>query len=303
MKKQFLQSASMIMLLFLTTGCTLWDQWMGDDEKKPVKTQTSKQDAITEQTTVMDKKKIPEILSKAQSAQQKTEGSSYQIEGMQKLRNEEGPINHNQISLTGTELKSSDTIHLTGKINEKKNYEVWKAQDMIYEKMTSEWLKRKTSEAKRSPFDTLVILEQAMSSFENIRQTQGLILKEENGKYIVSASSEYLNHSPAIKKQITQYIQEGVQTALSESNSALKLDQVNIKDFRLIYEINGDDYQYFKIKMALSYDYTLNGKTFGIEEEIEKSNKGSFGGKLEVPPEVTNETKDTIDSPSMIIRT
>lgn len=301
MKKQFLQSASMIMLLFLTTGCTLWDQWMGVDEKKPI-TQTSKQDPINDQTTVMDKKKIPEILSKAKSAHQKTEGLSYQIKGMQKLLNEEGPINHNQISLAGTELKSSDTLHLRGTINEKKNYEVWKAQDTIYEKMTSEWLKRKTSEAKRSPFDTLVILDQAMSTFENIRQTQGLILKEENGNYIVSASSEYLNHSPAIKKQITQYIQEGVQTALNESNSALKLDRVNIKDFKLTYEIDGENYQYYKIKMALSYDYTLNGKNFGIEEEIEKSNKGSFDGKLEIPPEVTNEIKDTNDSPSMIIR-
>jgi hypothetical protein len=292
MKKHFLLSTSLFILL-LTTGCSLWDQWINDKPVPPSKPPAPKQMTVKQNnlgnTTIVDQKKIPEILAKANTTQQKAEKSAYQLQGLQKLTTAEGPINENALSLRGNEAKNTNTLHLTGTINDSKKYEVWKSDDMIYEKMTSEWLERKTSQAKRSPFDTLTILNQAMDSFENTTHTKGLTLKEEKGNYIVSASKKFLDQNPTTKNQMTQYIHEGMQTALSEANSNLKLNQVNIKKFVLIYEINAQDYQYFKIKMNLSYDYTLNGKTFGVEEQLEKANKGTFNGSLKVPAEVTNE--------------
>lgn len=306
MKKHFLKMASVITLLFLATGCTLWEEWMGDDQPKQPHSNLKTDAAIKKDNpnnmTVVDDKKIPEVLSKAAATKQKTANASYQIQGIQKLTNEEGPINDNKISLKGNEETKTKTLHLTGKINNSKNYEVWQSQDMIYEKMTSEWLARKTSEAKRSPFDTLVILNKAQSSLEELGHTTGVTLKEENGNYILSASKNYLNHSPAIQKEMTQYIHEGVQTALNESDSKLKLEDVNIKKFHFVYEINGSDYQYFKVKMSLSYDYTLNGKKFGVEEEIEKLNTGTFKGTLQIPSEITEENKNSNES-SNVIRT
>lgn len=298
MKKRFLRLAPVALLLFLSTGCNFWDTWMGEDEKKDEpKTvnqsnlKTSQHDSLN--TITVDQKKLPDVLRKTHQANQKLQSLSYSIRGTQKLTNQQALINHNEISLQGDEVRKDDIVHLTGKINNDKDYELWKSKNVIFEKVTSKWSKRNVSEAKRSPYDTISILDFTLDALSNPDHTTGLTLKEEQGNYIITASKKYLDQSTSIKKQMTDYLQEGVTTALNESNSTLKLDRVHIKDFSLTYEINQNDYQYYKVKLNLSYDYTLNGKTFGVEEKLEKLNKGTFNGSLKIPDHVMKAVEQT----------
>lgn len=299
MKKRFLRLAPVALLLFLSTGCNFWDTWMGEDEKKDDPkavnqsndVKTSKRDPLN--TVAIDQKKLPDVLRKTHQANQKLQSLSYSIQGTQKLTNQQALINHNQISLKGDEVRKNHIVHLTGKINNDKNYELWKSKDIIYEKMTSKWSKRNVSEAKRSPYDTISILDLTLEALENPNNTTGLTLKEDQGNYIITASMKYLDQSASMKKQMTDYLKEGVTTALNESNSTLELDRVHIKDFSLTYEINQNDYQYYKVNLNLSYDYTLNGKTFGVEEKLEKLNKGTFNGDLKIPDHVMKAVEQT----------
>lgn len=307
MRKPFLLLASVITFSLFSSGCSLWEQWTGDDEPKQIKSEKKQveQTAMNNKSNqpTLDKEKISKILASARQSDKEAKSLSYSIQGTQKLTNSDGLVNTNEITLRGDEVRNPDTIHLSGTINRSKNYEVWKTKGMIYERMTSEWLKRNSTEAKRSPFDTLVILNKVIDSLEDTENTQGLALKQKNENFIISASNQYLEETSPINHEISNYIQDGVKIALSESKSTLTVNQVKIKDFSLDYEINGSDYHFFKIKMKIIYTYNLNGKTFEIEESMEKLNKGSTDGTLEVPKEViepNDEKKESYNSPSIV---
>ena len=237
---------------------------------------------------MINDEKVVEVLTKARQKDEQSKGHSFSIRGTQTLTNKEGLINQNQISLTGHEKRETETLHLIGTINTSKNYEAWKIHNLLYERMTSDWLKRDLVKAKRSPFDMYLILHKVLDSLKHTDPKKGFILQEEDGHFVVSASKQYLEHSSTTQKEITSQIYHGLKTTLAESNSTLKVNNVLITDFSLDYTIRQKDYQYSNIKMTLTYDYVLNDKIFTMQETIEKIHKGAFNEDLVIPKEIVN---------------
>lgn len=289
MKKNFLQYTSMIMLFLFSTGCSLWIEWSEDEEskpKEPMKEQKVPQKTEIKTSPIISHEKLSEVLTKTHQKNKRSKSFSYSIQGTQTLTNKDGLINKNQILLTGNENRETEIIHLVGTINTSRNYEAWKINDMIYERMTSDWLKRDLVKAKRGPFDLFIMLNKVLDSLENSDDKKGLALKEENENFVISASKQYLEHSSTTQKEISSYIRNGLKTTLAESNSSLKVNNVKITDFSLDYTIRQHDYQYSNIKMTITYEYLLNNKVFSMQESIEKTHKGASKGNLKIPKEV-----------------
>lgn len=288
MKKNVLLSTSTILFALASTGCSLENQW--NEKHELIKQETMKVHDMDQSTTSgrasTDTKKINRVLNHVIQKKDQNKSVAFTIQGTQKLSNSNDLIHENLIKLKGYEQKEKHLLHLKGTINTSKSYEVWETNHAVYERMSSDWLKRDRMAAKRSPYDLYMMLEKALDSLEDPTNRKGFVLTEKEQEVVIAISKQHLDHALSTKEEISSYILKGLQETLTESNSRLQVDKVRIDDFALEYTLQSNDYQYSKIRMTITYQYQLNDKRFTMQESIQKDYQGPFNGKLKIPEEI-----------------